>query len=371
MRKPSVVRASLAVMGCSVLVTTCGDPKTNPPTSPTPPRAVSVAINGPASVAPGQSAQFTADLRFDDGTTKSVISPNVSWRSSNTAVLQVNASGLATARPNTGDASLTAEVPSTISVSARTATREVVVVPDGTYRLVGVVADAELPTLPVVGALVEVTPGSLSTTTDATGRYKLYGVPAVSEIRITATGYLQLVQNLQLTTHTTQNFQLALPGPRLQLPGNYSLAIDVTGGCPGSRPLSTDLQHRRYDAVVTQNAQALTVTLTEPIFRLNSTSKGNRFTGQAGATGAVFTLEPYYSYYYAYYGPFGYPSVVERLSNGTFLVIEGKAVTTGSAAGFSGQLNGSISNYDSRFPTTANFLGGCFSSTLQFSLSPR
>jgi hypothetical protein len=358
-------------MVCSGLVVTCGDPKTNGPTGPTPPNGVNVVINGPASVAPGQSAQFTAAVHFTDGTTKLATSPSVTWRSSNTSVLQVNASGVATARPNTGDASLTAQVLPPISVSSSMATKEVVVVPDGTYRLVGTVTDAELPTVPVVGAFVQVTPGSLSTRTDASGQYKLYGVPAASEIHITATDYVPLVQNLQLTAHTTQNFQLALSGQRLMLSGDYTLAIDVTGGCSGSRPLSADLQHRRYAAHVTQDGQALDVALTDPIFRLNSISRGNRFAGKAGTTGASFTLEPsYYYYYYGYYyGPTYYPNVVERLSNVTYLVIAGQAVTTKSATGVSGQLSGHIANYDSKFPSGAKLLGSCFSSTLQFSLT--
>ena len=123
--------------------------------------------------------------------------------------------------------------------------------------------------------------------------------------------------------------------------------------------------------VVTQNGPVLDVTLTEPIFRINSTSRGNRFSGRAGAAGAIFTLESYYSYYYSYYGPIGYPNVAERLSNGTFLVVDGLAVTTGSAAGLSGQMSGGFANFDSRFPTSAFFLGGCFSSSLQFTLTPR
>jgi hypothetical protein len=247
----------------------------------------------------------------------------------------------------------------------------VVIVPDGTYRLVGFVNDAEFPTVPVAGARVQVTPGSLSVTTDSTGRYKLYGVPPDAEIRITADGYQPLVQNVHLTTHTTLNFQLTLPGPRLTIAGNYRVAIDVVGACSGSPILSADLQHRRYDAVVTQTGPTLDVTLTEPIFKINRTSRGNRFSGQVGVAGVIFTLESYDSYYYPFYGPNFYPNVVEQLSNGTFLVVQGRAVTTGSAAGLSGQMTGGLLNYDSRFPNAAFFLGGCASSTLQFSLTPR
>jgi carboxypeptidase family protein len=372
MRNLSLVRAFVVVGVCSGLVATCSDPKSTIPTSPTGLDVTSVSISGPATIAPGQSGQFTVALRFSDGTVKSAIGGNVAWRSSSTFLLPINASGLATARQqSSGEAVLTADIVRPTTNSVRTATREIVIVPDGTYRLVGVVNDAEFPTVPVAGAKVTATPGSVSTTTNSLGQYKLYGVPPDAEIRITADGYLPVVQNVQLVAHATRNFQMALPGPRVNLAGNYRLAIDVVGACSSSPALSVDLQHRRYDAVITQTEPALDVMLTEPIFRMNSTSRGNRFTGQAGAAGAIFTLESYYSYYYPYYGAIGYPNVAERLSNGTFLVVDGRAVTTGSAAGLTGTMSGGLANYDPRFPNQAFFLGGCFSSALQFTLTPR
>ena len=52
---------------------------------------------GPDSVVAGQSAQFVANIRQADGTTKSATSmPNLRWRSSNPPVLSVSSSGLVT-----------------------------------------------------------------------------------------------------------------------------------------------------------------------------------------------------------------------------------------------------------------------------------
>ena len=61
---------------------------------------VSVEISGPASIPPGQSAQFTAISRLSDGTSQTATS--VRW-SSHTRLVQVDASGLVTAGQRTGE----------------------------------------------------------------------------------------------------------------------------------------------------------------------------------------------------------------------------------------------------------------------------
>lgn len=364
MRRLSLVCGSLAVIALSGLVATCGDPESKLPTSPSSPSASSVEISGPASVAPGQSAQFGLLVRRSDGSTK--LASSVVWRSSSSN-LRVDASGLAAAQ-QVGEAELSAQA--TIDGSTRGSIRQIVMLPDGTYRVVGMVTENEFQTA-VAGASVEVTGTPLVATTGLDGRYRLYGVPPEATVRVTAAGYQPYEQSLRLTAHVTQNFSLTSSGPRLSLTGNYTLAIDVVA-CSGSRPLSTDLQHRTYDAVLTQTGATVDVTLTEPRFKINSIGRGNQFSGRVGAGGATFTLQSYEGSYYPYYGPVGYPNVAEQLSNGTFLVTQGTAVTLGSAAGLSGQMNGglSISNWGSGFPTTALFLGNCFGS-LRFTLTPR
>jgi hypothetical protein len=170
---------------------------------------------------------------------------------------------------------------------------------------------------------------------------------------VTRDGYQPLVQRLQLAEHVTQNFQLALSGTRLDLAGPYTLAIDVT--CATSRAIPADLRQRSYAAFLTQSGSTLEVVLTESSrFRVNSAGRGDRFSGRVDAAGATFNLEGFSASYY-YYGPLSpsseYANVVERLSNGTFLVVDGTALTRGSRAGLSGDLWGFVSQYDSRWPS--------------------
>lgn len=355
MRTRFLSGATAAAITLAGLVAACDDPVSRIPTRPSVPSISSLEIAGPSSVAPGQSVQFTATARLSDGTTK--IPQNLRWRSSRTSFLQVNGTGLATAGSQMGEALLTAEL--TASGGLRQSTKEIVIVPDGTFRLVGLVSEAESPVTPVIGARVEVEPGGLAANTDFEGRYRLYGVRADANVRVTADGYVAQEQRLQIATHATVNVQLPLSGPRIILSGPYFLGIDLEGPCLGSSPLAGDLQHRRYEAMLTSSGSAVDVVLTAPGFRLNSIGRGNRFSGRSVSTGAKFTLEPFYYYYYPYYGPTTYPSVAERLANGTFLVTEGTVNMTGSPALLSGVTSGWIANWDSRFPLNQFLLGGC------------
>lgn len=369
MRHVFFVCGALTAIVLAGLVASCGDPKTQLPTGPSVPSVASIEISGPDSVAPGRSAQFLTIVRLFDGTNKNAMSTQtLRWRSSNTSVLQINSSGLATAGNQTGEATLTAEMTTATSAGLRRSTKEVVVLPDGTYRVVGTVTEVADATVPVVGAHVVVTGTSLSAITDLAGQYRLYGVPPDAEIRVSADGYQPLVRRVELASHTTQNFQLTFTSERLLLSGSYRMAVDADS-CTSSPPLPEELRHRSYEVVLTQSGPTVDVAMTEPRFRLNSINRGNRFSGRVDAVSATFTLEPYYSYYYPYYGPTAYPNVAERLPNGTFLVVEGTARLTGSRDGLSGTLNGGISNWDSRFPN-GQYLGSCYGS-LRFTLSPR
>jgi hypothetical protein len=361
MRRRLLVSRSLAVVAVSVWMVTCGDPKTRSPLTPSGPAIQTREISGPGSIAPGQSAQFTATVHLGDGTTK--LLTGVVWRSTNTSVLQVTSAGLAVAGSGVGDVTLQADVPSgggTVRIS-----REVVIVPDGTYRLVGTVKDAEFPSNAVGGARLDVTPGSASATTDFAGNFKLYGVPADASVHIAKDAYQPIDQSIHLTGNATQSFLLAPTSPHLHLGGAYTVAIDAAPGCSGPGSLPEDLQHRSYQASVTQTGLFLQVSLTEPRFKIQSGS-GNRFFGFSGIGGATFSLSSAVGFYYYYY----YPDLVERLSNGTVLLVAGSVTTTGTAAGLSGQLNGELSNYPGTFPSGA-LLGTCSSKSHQFTLTPR
>ena len=369
-------RLSLAAGILALTALACTDPTSLLPTTPSAPGVTSIEIGGPGSIAPGQSVQLVANVRLADGTVKQS-SPGtpLNWFSSNSSVLRVTAAGLATGL-QLGDARIT--VFQGTGSQQRFSTREFVVVPDGTYRLVGQITEADGPTVPVTGARVTVTPGSFSMFTGLDGRYQFYGVPADAVVTITKNGYSPVSQPIQLTTHSTRNFALVLIGTRLTVAGPYRLTLDVTGACSSAIPLNASLQQRTYDAILTQNGAEITVVLTEPRFRTNQLGRGNKFIGRASTSEISFFLDQFDLYYY-YYDPIYYPSVAERLSDNTFLVPHGTVSTTISSIDlenglnrFSGNMSGVFNRWDTRFPQfNTNVIGYCSSSAIRFTLTPR
>ena len=129
---------------------------------------------GPVEVAPGTSAPFKALL--DSVATLSDVSEEAEWISSNPSVLSVE-TGLATGHV-AGEATVTARFE-----EQQTNPKLVMVLPAGTYRLRGTVHCRPGPTpFPISMARVEVPAVGLATTTDAQGRFALYGVPQDAEI---------------------------------------------------------------------------------------------------------------------------------------------------------------------------------------------
>jgi hypothetical protein len=361
-------RLSLVVGIVALTALACSDPTSQIPTSPSAPAVTAVEIGGPSSIAPGQAVQLVANIRLADGTIK-LPSPStpVQWFSSNTSVLRVSSTGLATGQ-QVGDAQIF--LVHGTGPTQRQATKEFVVVPDGTYRLVGTIFEADFPTVPVINARVTVTPGSLTTLTGFDGRYKLFGVPPNAVVTVMKFGYTTISEGIQLSSHTNRNFNLPLTGTRLVIAGPYKLTIDFSGSCSSSNPLSPPLRLRTYDAVISQNGPEISVVLTEARFRTNPIGRGNKFVGRADSDGATFWLDPFDAYYYPY-GQIYYPNVAERLSDNTILVPQGSATTTGSAAGLSGSMQGWIDHWDARFPNFNMIHLGYCASSAQFTLTPR
>jgi hypothetical protein len=339
------------------------------PSSPPPPGSTAtinrIEITGPSSVPPGESVQFRATGFSSDGSSRDV-SQEVQWFSSNRSVLTVSSTGLATGA-NRGESVLTARR------NPIGAGRTVMVLPDGTYRLIGVVTEADAPANPVAGARVEVPSGSaagLGMTTDFDGRYRLYGVPGDAQIRVSRDGYVSQTESFQLTAHTTRNFQLPLARARPDISGTYTLRMNVAGGCTGSRPLPDDQRERTYTASLSQNGQEVIARLVGGgDFAVNSIGKGNSFRGRVDPAGVTFSILSGDLYYYPYYGASFYPDVVERLPGETYLSFGGTVTSTFTSWGLSGTLNGFFVTYDSRFPRSPSTLSSCNSTGHGFILS--
>jgi hypothetical protein len=167
---------------------------------------------------------------------------------------------------------------------------------------------------------------------------------------------------------------MTLTTPPAAVAGNYTMAVDVVGPCATTN-VPADLQHRKYDAVITQDGVAMEITLTEPRFRVNGQGRGNLFSGHAQFGGFFVEVEEFNSYYYPIYSDHAYPSVVEQLSDGTYLVPHARVLVSSTGSGLSGQTtNGSLLHWGKNFPSaSAALVGGCLANTttIQVTFTPR
>ncbi len=339
-RRNLQARALLAAAGAAALMAGCGEDGNKGGPSPGVLRA---EIVGPSTIAPGQTANYSVVEHLAGGGTRAL--PTAAWASSNPSLVQVSESGVASAQPRTGETVLT--VKTTV-----TALKEVIVLPAGTFRLVGRVGDAAVANVPIPDARVEV-PDGPSATTDTTGLFRLYGVPADAELRLSRDGYESKIERVHLSGHTSRNFTMNLDGTLRNFTGPYTLTIEGAPGCPGTpRPLAPELRRRTYDAVVTQNGSRVEVTVAGPALA------GDRFSGHLTLAGANFLID------WGYYDI--HSQLTERLQDGAYLVIWGTATTSGSPAGLSGRFSGGFEHFT--YPPWET-RGSCGGAT--FSLTPR
>ena len=333
------IRTLPAVLVCVVLV--CLGAGCSP-ASPTP-VAGSVAVVGPELVQPGTSAQYRATERLSDGSTPAVT--DVLWSSSAPDVLQIDSTGLATGRA-AGESVLTAEA------TGRRGIQSVLVLPAGTYRLFGNILDATSGD-PVPGARVEASvdangslPPNAVATAGPAGNYILYGVPAVSDIRVTRDGFLPTTTRVVTVSHGGRNFSIVWDGTH-DFTGAYTLTIEADDECPSApKPLPPDLRRRTYLVEIRHVGSRLT----------GSTGIDDRFTGSAWASGATFELRDGGGDLTGVAAP---PQLHETFEIGnslktgrpefSALSFLGVATTHVSATGLSGNLAGTIMFHASKF----------------------
>jgi len=224
-----------------------------PPTQPAGATSLqSIRIEGPGSVPPGTTAQFTAIGQISDGTTRDLTS-TVTWRSSDAGVLAISASGEATAG-RAGEATIAAEN------NGKRAGLEVLVLTPGRFRLTGLVSDSGIPLAGMTVDLLDGSRASMSTRTDAAGIYRLYDVAGDIEVRVSGQGYPEQVNRLTVTADARSDFAFT---SRSDFAGSYRLTITASARCPSNVPwaLPPEAKVRAYDATITQTGPRLNVAL--------------------------------------------------------------------------------------------------------------
>ena len=355
---------AIAVVLAAVL-TACDSQPTRP--TPTPEATFSpirIEIQGPQRVPPGQTAQLAAIAFAQDGSARDV-SASATWRAFRPSILTVQA-GLVSAVA-VGESNVEA-----VFTGLRS-TREVVVVPAGTFRLFGLVSEADDARVPVVDARVEATGGQIAgvqTTTAPDGRYRLSGVAGDMTLRVSKDGYQTHTQNLVVTEDSPSvPVALALVRPRLDISGSYILTVTADPNCSSGLP--EPLRTRSYGAVLTQAGAQVNVTLTGASFAISKRGGGDHFTGRIEPTQLVFSLPQLDAYYYGTYGDPYYPNIIEEVTGPSYLAIWGNVAAVGTSGSFSGALNGAFEMYsfDPRTRPSQSPAARCRSGANRFQLS--
>ena len=341
------VRRVLIVTVCVFTGTLACDSKTGP-TGPLVVVVVAVELSGTMTIAPGATTQLTLTAVQSDGS-RSDITSTAQWSSFSKTVTSLGEGRFL--GHAIGDAIISGR-DRQLSVS-----RELIVVPAGTYRVNGRVTDAEDLGAPIAGALVRARDSGgagPSAQTDAGGSYVLYGVGAEADLIVARDGYTETTRRVLVDKHTAINLEMPIAGSRLEVGGTYT-AIFEWVQCGAS--FQEELRRRVYGATMTQIRSRVELRFTSPTFaRLNANPR-NLMLGSADAINVVIATPVGLGFY----DP-SFP-VVEMLSDGTYLELSVAATLAPTAAGFAGRVTGQANHYGPLYPAEPA-RGSCSAGTL-------
>jgi hypothetical protein len=315
---------------------------------------LNVELVAPAALAPGATARLQMFEHRSDGSVVDV-TPRASFSTRDAAVVSVGLGGLVTGI-RVGEATIDG------LVGARGDTTEIVVVPEGTVRVVGRVMEESTFDVPLSGVRVEADNGP-STTSDYDGRYRLYGVPVRGRLRFITTGYATKEVGLDAAGHHTVDTRLVPTVPFLDVAGLYHLTIEAGPECRGQIPVH--LLKRHYTAYINQSGAPLEAVLGGATFgeRLPYGGPGNVIPGRALPQAFNLTLsapthcegtEPDYR--------------LIEIVEGAPLVITGSAVLSPAGQGFTGTLTGWFQTYETQRCGSYPFQW-CFSASHRMTLT--
>ena len=248
----------------------------------------------------------------------------------------------------------------------RSGTARIFVLPTGTFRLAGTIQDSGFG---IQNVAVTVTSGigqGSTTLSGVDGAFALYGVGGSVTIQLKKDGYLNSIQQFDVTAHRTQNFIMDPERPRQDYNGTYTLTITAASGCKGPTALPDEATRRIYAANVTQDGGRLTVTLTGSDFIVTG-GYGNRFFGFVDPSDMLtFPIgDPYYFHYYD-----EHYQIVERFRDGALIVV-GNVAARGARGLITGTLAGAIATARRVSPPYGTYSGSCFAPTHRFEMVRR
>jgi len=353
----AVVLTGMVGVSCHEPKNGSAGPSPNPPVTPpaSQPTLTDLQLSGQTTLAPDATSEFTLTAVLSNGTRTDVTS-SAQWSINDSRFVTSLGQGRYRA-VSFGEALVSGRYLN------RFVSREIVVVPEGTFRVTGRIVEEDGVT-PVSNAHIrvrDVDETGPQTDADPSGYYRLYGVKRNVDLVVTRPGYVDTERkHMTIDRHTTVNIFLQLAGPRLNVEGAYTVTFDWSSCTSGFRD---DLRRRVYTASVKQSGAEIEVRFTEPSFVHNSANRGDLMEGRVGPSGMYLFADS--GYYYWYYGAPSSPFLVELLPDNHRLTTEGTAFLSQSGNRFSGAIQGSVM----LGRTTARgetYLGSCSAGNVSF-----
>ncbi|HYN10422.1 MAG TPA: hypothetical protein VES67_23745 [Vicinamibacterales bacterium] len=287
------------------------------------PVLTAISIAGPAEVAPGSVTQFTANGHYADGTT-SDITPNVAWSTAgNTNMRHVGAGRFEGLTPGEGRVGAT--------FSGRSASKAVLVLPAGTFKLSGTIRDASGGLENVLVQVVSGTGAGQSAKSVFNGVYALYGVAGEVQLRASAPGYTTQDFTVTVNSHGTRDVNLVTAGNTADVSGQWTLTVSTSGACSDS--WSSEARLREVGAVVKQQGTRLTITFQNvTLFVYESIGR---------IASDVFSMTLYYDDYYLDWG------LMQRVSSTEWIGVHGEFTGVASGPVITGTFAGNFHYYQS------------------------
>jgi hypothetical protein len=317
-----------------------------------------IQIVGPESVDPGKTAQLGVTATLADGTTHDV-SRQVTWQSSNPELLIVS-SGLVTASYQFGEAQITARYPGAANASAGVASRSLLVLPAGTFRLKGLVKSDGAP---VDGATIEIAGDTAAAAVSTAGTFVAYGIAGNVEITVSKDGFVPQARRVTVSAHQSDGVDFELL-PSIE--GTYTLRLVAAAECRAGLP--DDARERTYLAKIAQSGPNLDVTLTGATLDSDWFGRGfaNAFRGAVEAGRVSLSLPR----------SRGIGTILDNLTGSDdlprYLAVFGSVTTTRTPDGYSGALVGTFQMMtagDWWSSPLSSSGGSCTSFAHQFTLS--
>ena len=246
------------------------------PTSPSTSQVtlLGIRVSGPATVAPGDTAYYTATAQYSDGSSKDVTaaalwSPTYSeyWNPVARAefALSFTSPGV-TASGIRGERNLFA------LYEGMRGMLNVLVLEPGTFKLGGVVSDSSGGM--ISGVTVEVLSGTgkgLKAMTGQQGQYALYGVAGPAQLRTSGNGFTSEVRDVVVTENGgTEPFALRPVETPADVSGSWTMTVRSSTRCRAGLP---DIaQGRTYEVRLIQQGTTLQWRISSPTLKYGDAS---------------------------------------------------------------------------------------------------